>query len=101
LYTAVVHIGISPDEFWGLSWYEYDLYVLRLDALRERETFKWETGWDQTRILWSTAHNAAFKNKVKPVDLIKLSFDKPKQKKEDKPLTPQEMKEMFGGKFKK
>jgi len=94
-------MDLSPDEFWGLSWYEYDLYLLKQDKDQDKDKFQWETGWDMTRILWSTFHNAHFKPHRKPTDLIKLSFDKPEKPKDDKPMTPVEMKQMLGGKFMK
>jgi len=94
-------MGLSPDEFWGLSWYEYDLYTLRQEKKLERERFDWESDWDRTRSLWVTMHNAHFKPHKKPSDLIKLSWDEPKKPKDAKPLTPKEMKEMLGSKFMK
>jgi hypothetical protein len=97
----VVNLKLSPDEFWGLSWYEYDLYLQRFEQEQQKEKFYWESNWDRTRHLWAVLINTNSKTKVKPSDLIKLSFDKPKKKKDEKPLTPKEMKEPFGSKFQK
>lgn len=75
---AVSEIGLSPSEFWELTWYEWGLYLLRLKNRQEKEKQHWETGWEQTRILWATLINinSAKGKGVKPTDLIKLSYDK-------------------------
>ena len=93
LEIGVVELGLSPDEFWELSWYEWGLYILRHNKQTERETFKFETGWDQTRKLWATLINInSPKGKgVKESDLIKLSYDK----KEVKRKTPEEVEAKF------
>lgn len=93
LEMGVVDLGLSPDQFWALSWYEWGLYVLRQNKLSEESKFRYETGWDQTRQLWATLINInSGKGKgVKPSDLIKLSYDK----KESKRKTPQEVEKKF------
>jgi hypothetical protein len=35
LEVGVVNLGLSPDEFWELSWYEWGLYILRQKAKSE------------------------------------------------------------------
>jgi hypothetical protein len=72
---------------------------LRFDKEREKELFHWESDWDRTRQLWNVFVNAHSKKKFRPQDLIKLSWDKPKKAKEEKPLTAKDMKEMLGSKF--
>jgi hypothetical protein len=67
----------------------------------ERDEKREEAHWARFRIQWANFINANFKKKVKPQDLIKLSFDKEKEEKKVKPMTTKEMKQMFGAKFKK
>lgn len=75
LYLAVVNLNLSPDEFWGLSWYEYDLYALRYNKNLDREKFLWESDWDRTRKLWYVLINSNSQTKYNEGDLIKLSWD--------------------------
>jgi hypothetical protein len=93
LEMGVVDLGLSPDEFWELSWYEWGLYVLRQKKLSEEQKFRFETSWDQTRQMWATLINInSPKGKgVKPDDLIQLSYDK----KETKRKTPDEVAKKF------
>lgn len=99
LVTAVADIGLSPSEFWELSWYEWGLYMLRYERRLNKEKHLYENGWEQTRIMWSTLVNInSGKGKgVKPSDLIKLSYDNVS---EEKPR-PGEVLERFKAKVKK
>ena len=90
---GVVDLGLTPDEFWDLSWYEWGLYILREKKRGEDAKFKFETAWDQTRILWATIMNVNGQ-KVKPHDLIKLSYDD--IKKESVRKSPDEVARKFG-----
>jgi len=94
LEIGVVNLGLSPDGFWELSWYEWGLYILREKKRGEDATFKFETGWSQTREIWSVIMNVNG-NKVKPHDLIKLSYDD-KVQKESVRRSPEEVAEKFG-----
>ena len=71
-------IGISPSEFWSLSWYEWGLYLLRYEKSLDKEKREYEAHWERTRIMWATLVNVnAGKGKgVNPKDLIELSYDK-------------------------
>lgn len=71
-------VGLSPNEFWDLSWYEWGLYLLRHKKKSEKEFALHERSWEQTRIMWATLINInSSKGKgVKPKDLIELSYDK-------------------------
>lgn len=73
---AVADMGLSPSEFWELSWYEWGLYMLRLEKKQQKDKLREEMNWDRTRIMWATLINVNAKTKVKPRDLIELSFDK-------------------------
>lgn len=86
LHAAVVHVGISPDEFWQLTWYEYDLYLQRMDYRLQKEKYDFESDWSRTRSLWTILANVHRKPNtpaLKPSDLIKLSFDTSDEKPED------------------
>lgn len=85
-------VKISPGEFWSLSWFEWGCYLLRLQSESEKEKFKWEESWEQTRIIWALIANVNG-NKFKPQDLIKLPRDKEVEDK--KLLTPDEVEKMF------
>ncbi len=88
---AVADVGISPAEFWSLSWYEWGCYMLRLKKRIERENFLWEEEWERTRTMWATLVNV-HGNKKTPKDLIKLPRDK-----EEKPemMTPEQVESKF------
>jgi hypothetical protein len=94
---AVADLGISPKEFWGLSWFEWGCYLLRLEKQLDKEKFQWEESWEQTRIIWSLIANVNG-NKFKPQDLIKLPRDK--EVKENILLTPKQVETMFPTKLK-
>lgn len=100
LEIAVSRIGLSPSEFWELSWYEWGLYLLRLKHTEEKSKQDFETSWAQTRIIWATMVNLKMpKNKrVKETDLIRLSFDG--ESKKDKPPKPGEVVKLFAKKGK-
>jgi hypothetical protein len=97
LEIGVVNLGLSPDEFWDLSWYEWGLYILREKHRAEENKFLFETGWEQTRQLWAIIINMNSSKKVKPSDLIKLSFDDKEQSKDFKPgEVVKKFKEKYG-----
>ena len=80
------------------------MYILKVNKKneheKEKQIFEWESAWERTRVLWVDFRNANSKKQFKPQDLIKLSVDKQEEKKVE-PLTPKQMKEAFGSKFKK
>lgn len=94
---AVSEIGISPSEFWSLSWYEYGLYLLRHKKSVEKENDNFENGWAQTRIMWALTFNInrGKSAPVKPEDLIRLRSDKKQEKQVSQRLTPDEVRKRF------
>ena len=92
--VAVSEMNLSPSEFWELSWYDWGLYLLRLKSQREMEKHKWESDWDRTRVMWATLVNinSGKGKKVKPSDLIKLSYD---ELSNEAPPKPGEVLERF------
>lgn len=67
-------VGLMPDEFWSLTFAEFFYIVDGYYARVERN-------WEQTRYLatWVINMNISKGKRVKPQDLIKLRFDKPKK----------------------
>jgi hypothetical protein len=95
---AFVHIGISLDDFWNLSWYEFNLYVMRYEESEKEKHHLQEMEWVRIRKIWVLMINYIRDHKSKPMpfretDLIRLSFDEPEQ--ELKPLLPEEVEAMF------
>lgn len=84
-----------------MSWFELSLFQLRFEDEATREKDKEEGEWARFRIQWAQLNNAHFKDKVKPTDLIKLSFDKEKDEIVHKKMTPEEVEKKFGAKGKK
>lgn len=67
-------IGLKPDEFWNLTFAEFFFIVDGHYCRIERQ-------WEHTRYLatWIINMNIAKGKQVKPTDLVKLRFDKPKK----------------------
>lgn len=97
----MVKAKLSPDEFWELSWFELSLYQLRVEDEAQTEKDREEAQWARFRIQWAQLNNAHFRDKVKPEDLIKLSFDKKEVDPKTKRMTPEEVAKKFGSKGKK
>ncbi|MEB3210264.1 MAG: hypothetical protein VKL39_02870 [Leptolyngbyaceae bacterium] len=96
---AVTECGLSVDEFMNLSWFEWSLELIKVKNRYKKEFENWEWDWARTRSLWHILINSNSKQKYKPEDLIKLSFDKKEKKKKEERLKPKQVKELFGGKF--
>lgn len=83
-----------------MSWYEWSLYLHKLDVKRESEKVKQELEWDRFRTLFSVISNHTPKEKgapvSKPTDWMKLSFDTETQNVESQSLTPEEVEKRFG-----
>lgn len=104
LILAVCELDMTPEYFWELSWYDWGLYILKYNTKVERERDKEEAHWVRTRAfmaLFANAHRDKKKRptEFKPTDFIVLSFDKTEAPK--KIVSEKEMKQKFGGKFKK
>jgi hypothetical protein len=93
----VAECGGDHEKFWDLSWFEWSLYARRhrINLLRiERME---ESHWVRMRIQWVQFHNANYKQKVKPGDLLKLPGDEKPAKNQ---VTPdiEAVKKKFGAK---
>lgn len=102
---AVAEIGLSPEYFRELTWYDWGLYLLRYETGIERERIKQEANlipWRTMMAMFANANRDSRKTPIpfKPEDFFKLSIDKLA---EVKPIevTEKTMKERLGSKFKK
>jgi len=69
LEVAFVEVGLKPDEFWNLTFREFDYIARHKSKEIERE-------WDIARTLGVWTISPHTKKKVKPKDLLKLPSDK-------------------------
>lgn len=67
--VAFVEVGLKPDEFWDLTFREFDYIARHKSKEIERE-------WDVARTLGMWSISPHTKKKVKPKDLLKLPSDK-------------------------
>ena len=101
---AYTECGLSIDEFFELSFYEWSLELLKVKNKNKQIHSEWEWAWARTRSLWMILANSNRDAKKKPTpfepeDLIRLSFDKDKE--EMTPLSPEEVEKKFGKFLKK
>ncbi len=100
LALAVSELDLSPDVFWELTWYDWSLYLHKLDVKRESDKLKQELEWDRFRSLFTVISNHTPKKAgtppSKPTDWMRLSFDNETEKKESEPLTPDQVEKRFG-----
>lgn len=99
-------MGLSPEKFWGLSWWDWCLYLMRFNKKADRDKLNREVAWAHTRALMAVIANASPNRGDKtfrPEDFIKLSFDDAtvEEKKEDKdPDLFKKLKGQFGSTIK-
>ena len=95
----VTKMRFDHEKFWRLSWYEVGLYVEQYANDMQMRREDQEMPWARFRIHWAQFHNANFKKKVKPSDLIRLSIDD--RVPEYHEIDMDAMKRRFGSKLKK
>jgi hypothetical protein len=93
---AYVECGLSVDEFYDLSFYEWALEVRRVKRKAELLSIKWEGQASLFRELMALLANINRNPKKSPSpfegkDFIPLSFDKPKEKYVSKQMTQDEV----------
>jgi hypothetical protein len=97
---AFSECGLSVDQFFELSWYEWGLHVYRVTERRKREHSNWENNAILVREQIAAMYNTAgkgFKKFFEGKDFIKLSFDEAEKKVTDyKVMTPEEVEQKFG-----
>lgn len=100
---AVTDMGLSPQEFWRLTWYEWGMYCLKLYKDSKRMLAQRELSIDLTRhfmALFANANRREHAPAFEPEDFLwRLSYDKART--EDRQLSPKEIKGLLGSKFKK
>ena len=77
---AVTDLGLSPEYFWGLTWYEWGLYVLRLIKENKRSLEQREFTMELTGQFMALLANVNRDSKKKPSpfkreDFFRLSYD--------------------------
>jgi len=103
---AGIECNLSVEQFFALSFYEWSIEVHRVKVRRKREHEIWEGNAALAGEVMALIANVNRDAKKKPVpfsrkDFIRLSFDPPEKQITTKPMTPLEMKQKFGTKFKK
>jgi hypothetical protein len=102
--VAVTDLGLSPNEFWGLTWYEWGMYVIKLYKDQKRKLDDRELYLDVERQKIAHFMNANFRTasggplNLKPYDIWKLSYDT-EMKKEDDPDLLNRLKKKYGDKL--
>ncbi len=98
-------MGHEPDRFWGFTWYEWGMEMLRYyESQKQREEDR-EFYLSVKRIEIADFKNAHWKfpgvpdGKLRPRDIFKLSFDQPEQ--EERPLSFKEAKALFGSRIRR
>lgn len=101
---AYAECGLTVDQFFNLSFYEWSLEIYKVRKRHEKIKEKWESDAAFVREIMALMVNTTPREKgarqVKGTDFIKLSFDKVETE-DRQPLTEKGMKQRLGGKFKK
>lgn len=101
---AVTDLGLSPQEFWRLTWHEWGLYCLKLYKDSKRMLSQRELSIDLTRhfmALFANANRGKGTALYQPTDFLwRLSYDK-QPVVEERPLTFKEAKALLGSKIRK
>lgn len=63
--VAYVDLGLLPEQFWDLTWKEFD-YLVRAKQSRDYQV------WDVARTIGTWILSPHTKKKIKPKDLLKL-----------------------------
>jgi hypothetical protein len=93
-------LGLSPSQFWNLTWYEWGFYSLKLHDTVKHDNDLRELFLGVARIMiadFRNVHREKGAPIVMPWHVFKLSYDKI----EERPLTFKEAKALFGSRIKK
>ncbi len=98
---AYSECGLSIEQFFRLSWYEWSLEILRVKARRKRDFTVWEGQASLIREHMALMANFNRDTKKRPQpfkgsDFIKLSFDEKEEEQERKIMSPEEVEAKFG-----
>ena len=96
---AYTECGLSIDEFFSLSWYEWSLEIERVHVRNKRDFEIWEGQASLFRNLMATVMNSSgksYKKHIDAKDLMRLSFDKDEQEieKDVTKLTPEQVEKL-------
>lgn len=99
LTIAYVDCGLSVEQFYDLSFYEWGLEILKLKKRSKAELIDWESNAVLFRELMALIANVNRNPKRRALpyegsDFIRLSFDKPKEE-ESRLMTPEEVEAKF------
>jgi len=94
---AYSECGLSVDDFFNLSWYEWSLELYKAKVKKKNE---WELNASLTREVIAAIYNTAgktYKKQFESKEFIPLSFDKDnvREPKETREMTPEEIEEKF------
>lgn len=97
---AYVDCGLSVDEFYGLSFYEWKLEISRVKRKDKLVSAEWEGQAMLFRELMALTANINRNSKKTPTpfegkDFIRLSFDPEKEEKGSRKLTQEEVDAKF------
>jgi hypothetical protein len=76
--VAVTDLGLSPKEFWRLTWYEWGLYMMRLYKLNQERLYDRDFRKDLTgqfMALFANANRSKGQRAFRREDFFKLSYD--------------------------
>ena len=101
---AVTDLGLSPEQFWRLTWYEWGMYCLKLYKDSKKMLAQRELSIDLTRhfmALFANSNKERHQTPFTPQDFLwRLSYDRIPEV-DDRPLTWTEAKALLGSKIKK
>lgn len=101
---AYAECGLTVDEFFRLSLYEWSLEIYKVRKRSEREKEIWESNAVFVRKIIAAVLNSAgksYEREILETEIVQLSFDKKQTEGVTEPLTQKGMKNRLGTKFKK
>ncbi len=97
---AYTECGLSIEQFFKLSWYEWSLEIEKVRIRKQRDFDMWEGNGVLARKIMATILNSAgklYKKHIDEKELLKLSIDDiQKETVTAKPMTPEEVERKFG-----
>jgi hypothetical protein len=95
---ARIELGMDSQTFWNLTWWDWNLWIERMIAERERKIHEQELEWERQSFLMALMANLKGQQK-KPSDFFTPSWTKNIQPKEGKKLSLKEVKKNLGSQF--
>lgn len=85
---------MSSDEFWKLTWWDWNLWVYRIIELQRKRQQEADLQIELTRNNMALFARAHFKGQWNGTDFYKLSYDKTDTVADDKPAIEQTIKRL-------